>query len=194
MAQPTRRCANASERRSDWCQIRGTHPGEEEISFAGLKTPPLRDVKLPLVLAITKLTSPNPKARATRRWLVHFLLLASATASLALEPVLTLHVIFGLFFVAFVTVHLAQRRRISISLLRRLGRRGRLTNKPGRLAMADLVLAALTTAMLASGLWDWLASHPTTIRWHALTGVALALLVAVHTARRRSRLRSSRVR
>ena len=60
--------------------------------------------------------------------------------------------------------------------------------------MADLVLAALTTAMLASGLWDWLASHPTTIRWHALTGVALVLLVAVHTARRRSRLRSSRVR
>jgi hypothetical protein len=48
--------------------------------------------------------------------------------------------------------------------------------------------------MLASGLRDWLAGHPTRIRWHAITGVALTALLAVHTARRRSRLRRSEVR
>lgn len=44
--------------------------------------------------------------------------------------------------------------------------------------------------MLVSGFWDWFAGHPTKIRWHAITGVVLP----VHTARRRSRLRRSRVR
>lgn len=39
-----------------------------------------------------------------------------------------------------------------------------------------------------------LAGHPTRLRWHAVTGVALAVLLLIHTARRWSRLRRSRVR
>lgn len=64
----------------------------------------------------------------------------------------------------------------------------------GRLALADLLLAVITAGMLASGFWDWFAEHPTKIRWHAITGVVLAILLAVHTIRRRSRLRRSAVR
>ena len=52
----------------------------------------------------------------------------------------------------------------------------------------------LTAVLLASGLYDWIAGHPTRIRWHALTGVALAGLLLVHTLRRRRRLYRSSVR
>jgi len=48
--------------------------------------------------------------------------------------------------------------------------------------------------MLVSGFWDWSAGHPTKIRWHAITGVMLAILLLAHTVRRRSRLRRSAVR
>jgi len=52
----------------------------------------------------------------------------------------------------------------------------------------------IAAGMLVSGFWDWFAGHPTRIRWHAITGVALAILLAAHTIRRRSRLRRSAVR
>ena len=48
--------------------------------------------------------------------------------------------------------------------------------------------------MLASGLYDWVAGHPTRIRWHALSGVVLAGFLLVHTLRRRRRLHRSSVR
>ena len=51
-----------------------------------------------------------------------------------------------------------------------------------------------TIGMLASGLWDWAAGHPTRIRWHALTGVGLAVYLLVHTLRRRARMRRSLIR
>jgi hypothetical protein len=63
----------------------------------------------------------------------------------------------------------------------------------GRLALADALLAALTGAMLASGLYDWLAGHPTpdpVARAHR-RGPGGVLLV--HTLRRRARLRRSAV-
>jgi hypothetical protein len=53
---------------------------------------------------------------------------------------------------------------------------------------------AVTLVMLASGFWDLFVGHPTKIRWHAITGVLLAVTVVVHTLRRRSRLRASNVR
>jgi hypothetical protein len=83
---------------------------------------------------------------------------------------------------------------VSASLLKRLRRlRGR--GKPaGRLAPADTLLAVIALGMLVSGLWDWYAGHPARIRWHALTGVALAVVIVIHAARRRSRLRRSDIR
>jgi len=66
----------------------------------------------------------------------------------------------------------------------------RTLNRPaGRLAVADALLAALTMGMLMPGLWDWLAGHPTRIRWHAIIGVVLAGFLLVHALRGTARLR-----
>jgi len=111
------------------------------------------------------------------------------------EPlVLAIHIAVGLVFAVLAGLHLAQRRRVSASLLARLARVRMLARPSGRLALADLLLAVITAGMLASGFWDWFAGHPTKIRWHAITGVVLAILLVVHTIRRRSRLRRSAVR
>jgi hypothetical protein len=132
--------------------------------------------------------------RQTRRWLVHLGLIATAITSLTFEFILTLHIILGLAFVAFVIVHLAQRRRTSSRLVKRLAKL-RLLNEPqGRLAMSDFTLALLSAGMLASGIWDWALGHPTQIRYHALLGVGLAIYLVIHSATRWKRLRRSHVR
>lgn len=133
-------------------------------------------------------------AARRRRWWVHVALIATAAMSLVLEPLLTLHIVLGLAFVGLVGLHLAQRRRVSISLVGRLGRPRTLLQPGGRLAVADALLTVLTVAMLASGLADGALGHPTRIRWHALTGVALAGFLVVHTMVRRRRLWHSTVR
>lgn len=141
--------------------------------------------------------APGRDARSVlerRRWWVHLVLMVSAAVSVVLEPVLTLHIALGLLFVGFVAAHLVQRRRVSVSLARRFGSLRALVGPSGRLAVADAVLAVLTAAMLASGIWDWVDGHPTRIRWHAITGVLLAGFLVVHTVRRRGRLRGSTVR
>ena len=142
------------------------------------------------------MAAPSITARgeSTRRALVHVGLLATATVSLVEEPVLTLHIALGLLFVGLTVTHLVQRRRVSATLLTHLRQRPSLRPRSSRLAAADLLLLALTTAMLASGLWDWLAPHHTRIRWHAISGVLLAGLLLVHTVRRRRRLLTSNVR
>ncbi len=138
--------------------------------------------------------SAGPTAGSTARAAVHLALIATATVSLVLEPTLTLHIFFGLAFVAFVIAHLSQRRRVTRTLLLRLVDTKAIRRPAGRLAVSDLVLALLTLAMLASGLWDWLAPHPTKTRWHAITGVILTGYLVVHTVRRRRRLTRSAFR
>ena len=132
--------------------------------------------------------------RAYQRWLVHLGLTSTAVVSLLFEFVLTVHIVVGLAFCALVVAHLAQRRRTSNRLLRRLVRVTSLAQPLGRLALADLFLSAITLAMLVSGLWDWSNGHPTRVRYHAITGVVLAIVLLVHTWNRRRRIRSSRVR
>ena len=127
------------------------------------------------------------------RWIVHLGLMLTLVVSLVFETVLTIHIVVGLIFVGLVVAHLGQRRRSSVRLVRRLRQVGTLHHRPGRLALADTLLALLTAAMLISGFWDWIGGQPTTIRWHALTGIALAVLVVAHTLRRRTRLRTSLV-
>ncbi len=134
------------------------------------------------------------RRRTVARAVVHVGLIGSVVASLALEPVLGLHILLGLAFVALVLVHLGQRRRVSLRLLARLGARPSPASASSRMAFSDLLLLTVATAMLASGLWDWLAGHPTRIRWHAITGVVLAGYLLLHTLRRRRRLLSSRIR
>lgn len=139
--------------------------------------------------------APSRRGRLARqRLLVHVCLIITAAVSLALEPVLSLHILLGLGFTAFVVAHLAQRRRVSASLLGRLPHPRGWLAPSGRLAFADLVLSGLTIAMFASGLWDWLSGQPTKIRWHAITGVVLTGFLVVHTFHRRARLRTSGIR
>jgi hypothetical protein len=139
--------------------------------------------------------APDAARQALLRWLVHLGLIVTVTVSLVFEPLmLTIHIAVGLAFAVLTGMHLAQRRRVSASLLARLVRVRALGRPSGRLALADALMAAITVGMLISGWWDWLAGHPTRIRWHALTGVALAVLLLIHTVRRRSRLRRSGVR
>jgi hypothetical protein len=129
------------------------------------------------------------------RWLVHLGMIGTAVVSLAFEPLaLAIHIVVGLAFAVLAGMHLAQRRRVSARLLHRLARIRIPAGPAGRLAMADLLLTVVTAGMLVSGFWDWLAGHPTRIRWHAITGVVLAILLLVHTVRRRRRLRRSTVR
>jgi hypothetical protein len=125
---------------------------------------------------------------------VHLGLITTTVVSLVFEPVLAVHVVVGLAFVALVVGHVVQRRRVSATLAARLVWVGTFRLPAYRLAAADALLAVLTVAMLVSGLWDWFAGHPTRIRWHAITGVVLAGVLVVHTVRRRRRLRSSQVR
>jgi branched-subunit amino acid ABC-type transport system permease component len=133
--------------------------------------------------------------RALFRWLVHLGLIVTVIVSLVFEPlVLAIHIAVGLAFAVLAGMHLAQRRRVAASLLARLARVKTLATPAGRLALADMLLAVITAGMLVSGFWDWFAGHPTKIRWHAITGVALAILLLVHTIRRWSRLRRSKVR
>ena len=129
-----------------------------------------------------------------QRWLVHLGLLSTAMVSLLFEFVLTVHIVVGLTFCVLVVAHLAQRRRTSNRLLRRLVRVTSLRQPQGRLALADLFLTAITLAMLVSGLWDWSIGHPTRVRYHAITGVVLAIVLLAHTWNRRRRMRRSRVR
>lgn len=132
--------------------------------------------------------------RTALRTGVHLALITTALVSLVLEPVLAIHIGLGLTFVGLVVVHIVQRRRTTATLAARLVRVRSLPTRSGRLALADLVLATLTAAMLVSGFWDWAIGHPTTIRWHAISGVLLAGFLVVHTLRRRRRLTHSAVR
>lgn len=132
--------------------------------------------------------------RSALRWLVHVTLIVSTITSLVLEPVISLHVAFGLLFALFVGFHLAQRRRISKRLALRLMRVQKLFLPAGRLALADGLLFIMTLAMLVSGFWDLWAPHRTKIRWHAITGVVLTIYLLVHTVRRWKRLRFSQIR
>lgn len=132
--------------------------------------------------------------RQQLRWLVHLGLMVALVVSLVFETDQFIHILLGLIFVALVVAHLWQRRRTSLGLVRRLAKIGQLYKRPGRLALSDLVLALLTAVMVVSGFWDWIAGHPTKIRWHAITGIALTVYVLAHTVRRRRRLRSSKVR
>ena len=127
------------------------------------------------------------------RWWVHLALISTVTISLFFEPMLTIHIVAGLVFIGFSVAHIRQRRRTATNLLGRLAHPLTLHRAQGRLALADAMLAVLTLAMLATGLWDWLSGEPTRTRWHAISGVILTGFLAVHTFRRRTRLRRSRV-
>jgi hypothetical protein len=70
-----------------------------------------------------------------------------------------------------------------------------------RPAVSDLLLLFITLNVLVSGVLDWNRGAPIQLplpgpfgRWHAISGLALVVYLAVHVWRRRKRLRRSTIR
>jgi hypothetical protein len=70
-----------------------------------------------------------------------------------------------------------------------------------RLTVSDLLLLFITLNVLVSGVVDWDRGTPVQLplpgpfgRWHAISGLALIVYLAVHVWRRRKRLRRSTIR
>ena len=123
--------------------------------------------------------------RPAGRWARDIALLVIGVASVIFEPLsIAIHAVVGLVFVAMVGPHLWDRRRwISRTLARIRHHRGLSARQAWKLAQA-LLLLAVATVVTVSGLWDWLGV-PTTIRYHAISGVILIVVATWHGWTRR---------
>jgi hypothetical protein len=114
----------------------------------------------------------------------------------------TNHAIIGLIVLAFVGVHLFQRRHTVWRLISKFwGERTPGTRK--RLAISDLILWVLILNATVSGVADFIVGHTIHLpvpgpyilqKWHAMAAIVLLVYVIVHVIRRRARLRTSHVR
>ena len=138
-----------------------------------------------------------------RRWYVHVALLLSLAGSLLslifLSHSITIHVVFGVWFVIMMCVHLFQRRRTIATLIKRLlGVRPR-SGGSSRLALSDIFLELLVLNVLVSGAVDGLSHHATQFplanalhlppglsQWHKLSSFVLVVYATVHIVRRRN--------
>jgi hypothetical protein len=123
-----------------------------------------------------------------------------------LIPEGTPHLVVGLAFVALAGIHVAQRRHTVSRLLGNLGRVRTWATRRSRLAWSDVILAALTVNVLASGTYDWLTGNQVilqprevgipfrTIGWHVLSALVLLVCLCVHVTRRWGRIRRSAIR
>jgi hypothetical protein len=126
--------------------------------------------------------------RPAGRWARDIVLLAIGVASLIFEPLsIAIHSVVGLAFVALIGPHLWDRRRwIGGTLAGIRRRRGVPARRRWKVAQA-LLLLAVTVVVTVSGLWDWLGV-PTTIRYHAISGVILIVVATWHGWTRRREL------
>jgi hypothetical protein len=144
------------------------------------------------------------------RWYVHLALLASLAGSLLsliyLSHSITIHVIFGVWFIVMMLMHLFQRRRTIKSLLKRLAGFQPRTRSTTRLAISDVIFELLTLNVLVSGIVDILKHHSTQFplaaslhlppgldQWHKLAAIVFVVYAIVHVTRRRKRLRRSHI-
>jgi hypothetical protein len=145
-----------------------------------------------------------------RRWFVHLALIVSLAGSLLsliyLSHSITIHVIFGVWFMAMLLFHFYQRRRTIKSLFARLiGVQSR-TRTTMRLVISDIILELLVLDVLVSGIVDGLNHHATEFpfasalglppglsQWHKLAAIVLVVYATVHVIRRRKRLRRSHI-
>ena len=149
--------------------------------------------------------------REQYRWLGHLGLIVSFLAALATLLVrrssIIMHVAVGLVFVAFVVVHIAQRRRTTGKLAAQLVHARAWFKHRGRLGLSDAILAFLTLNVLVSGVVDYVDKRNTPfplraltglpiqfIGWHGLSSVILLCYLVTHVLRRRTRLRRSQIR
>ncbi len=147
------------------------------------------------------------------RWIVHLALIVGfVTAILSAIELskkylghsgVTDHSIIGVVVLGFILVHLIQRRRTVGRLASRLaGLRGS-TETRRRLAVSDTILWLLTLDVMVSGFVDFVDGHTIFLpipgpdqfrKWHEMAALVLVVYVIVHVLRRRSRLRTSRIR
>ncbi|MFY9928349.1 MAG: hypothetical protein WAK82_10130 [Streptosporangiaceae bacterium] len=143
--------------------------------------------------------------RSLSRWAVHLGLLCSAAAALGtldlLHVRIAIHTDVGLAFVGLVVVHLAQRPRTLVRMATQTVRARTIAERVIRLAVSDVLLLFITLNVLVSGVLDWNRGTPIQLpipgpfgRWHAISGLALVVYLAVHVWRRRKRLRRSTIR
>ena len=145
-----------------------------------------------------------------RRWYVHLSLLVSLAGSLLsliyLSHSITIHVIFGVWFMAMLLFHFYQRRRTIKSLIKRLIGIQTRTRETTRLVVSDIILELLVLDVLVSGIVDGLNHHATQFpfasalglppglsQWHKLAALVLVVYATVHVIRRRKRLRRSHI-
>ncbi len=150
---------------------------------------------------------------ARSRWVIHLALILAFLAAVA-SPIFlskkylghsgtTDHSIIGLIVLALVTVHLIQRRRtVKRLILKLVGRRGS-TETRQRQAASDLILWLLILNATISGVVDFIRGQTIYLsipgpaflhKWHLLSVLVLLIYVIVHVLRRRTRLRTSRIR
>lgn len=145
-----------------------------------------------------------------RRWYVHLALLVSLAGSLLsliyLSRSITMHVVFGVWFMAMLLFHFYQRRRTISSLFKRLFGVQVRTRATSRLVVSDIILELLVVDVLVSGIVDGVnhqatefplasALHlpPGLSQWHKLAALVLVVYAIVHVVRRRKRLRTSHI-
>ena len=150
---------------------------------------------------------------ARNRWLVHCALIIAflgvvISAIFLSKPYLghsgvTDHAIIGFIILGLVVAHLLQRRHAVRRLLTRLANRETLTATRSSQGASDLILWLLTLNAMISGTTDFLIGHQILLpipgpiiieKWHAFSALVLLIYVMVHVIRRRSRLRTSRIR
>jgi hypothetical protein len=178
----------------------------EFLPTIGWSTPRSKGREITTLPATPKAVSAGER----RRWYVHLTLLFSLAGSLLsliyLSHSITIHVIFGVLFMAMMVFHLFQRRRTIASLLKRLTRRQSRSMKSTRLAISDVILELLVLNVLISGIVDGLHHHATQMpfaavlglppglaQWHKLAAIVLVVYAIVHIIHRRKRLRHSHI-
>jgi uncharacterized protein YebE (UPF0316 family) len=141
---------------------------------------------------------------------VHVALLVSLAGALLsliyLSRSITVHVIFGVLFMAFLLCHLYQRRKTVRSLARQVFVIRHQSTTRKRLALSDSILELLVINVLVSGVVDGVQHHatqlnflanlgfpPGLIQWHKLASFILVVYIIVHVSRRSKRLRRSHI-
>jgi hypothetical protein len=156
---------------------------------------------------------PSKESIARNRWTIHLALIIGFVAAIlsAIElskkylghSGVTDHSIIGLVVLAFVLVHLFQRRRTVGRLSSRLFGSRSTSETRTRLAVSDAILWLLTLNVMVSGFVDFVVGHTIFLsipgpdmfrKWHEMGALVLIVYVIVHVLRRRSRLRTSRIR
>ena len=146
----------------------------------------------------------NRPVRARSRLLVHVILVFTLLASLvpllifSLGSRVAIHVAIACMFIAFVLVHLGQRRKTVRALLFQLTHFGSGFGNRGRLARSDAVFVFLMLNVLTSGSLDLSIGRNIMIpglgiSWHALSSLLLLGYLLAHVMRRRGRIRSSQI-